>query len=104
MYESANAATGKARDRTWSRCQQERGEIAVSRSGAGYCAEVNILEGTGRSPDEVVFVRAMQRQNLGDPFGTVVQEKDVCPICQGRDTQDNFVPGVVARLDGQWSR
>ncbi|MFE9799156.1 ricin-type beta-trefoil lectin domain protein [Streptomyces goshikiensis] len=99
----AGAATGAAKSRTYTAAvHRGTGDIAVSCSGNGSCAEPNILNATGWSPSDVIFTRAVRREDIGDGLGKVLQEKEICTVCQGNYGPDNFVPGVLYDPAGSW--
>ncbi|MER5201125.1 hypothetical protein ACWD3J_48520 [Streptomyces sp. NPDC002755] len=89
-------ATGAAKNRTYSAAiNVTTGDIAVGCSGAGNCAEVNILESTGWSPANVLFTRAGPLMDVDDGLGKVWQEMEICTTCQGIFPLDSFVPGAL---------
>ncbi len=99
----AGAATGAAKSRTYTAAVHRRtGDIAVSCSGNGSCAEPNILNATGWAASDVIFTRAMRREDVGDGLGKTLQEKEICTVCQGNYGPDNFVPGVLSDPAGSW--
>ncbi|MGW1279554.1 polymorphic toxin-type HINT domain-containing protein [Streptomyces tsukubensis] len=101
--EVARAATGAAKSRTFTAAVHRRtGDIAVSCSGNGSCAEPNILDATGWSAGDVIFTRAIRREDVGDGLGKVLQEKEICVVCQANYTPDNFVAGVLYDPKGPW--
>ncbi|MEW1870412.1 LamG-like jellyroll fold domain-containing protein [Streptomyces caelestis] len=101
--EVARAATGKAKSRTYTAAVHKKtGDVAVSCSGNGSCAEPNILNATGWSADDVTFTRAVRREDVDDGLGKILQEKEICVVCQGNYEPDNFVPGVLYDPAGPW--
>ncbi|MFD3437671.1 polymorphic toxin-type HINT domain-containing protein [Streptomyces sp. NPDC058685] len=101
--EAARAATGKAKSRTYTAAvNKKNGDIAVGCSGNGSCAEPNILEHTGWDADDVTFTRAVRREDVEDGMGKVLQEKEICVVCQGNYPPENFVPGVLYDPKGPW--
>ncbi|MEV7526391.1 polymorphic toxin-type HINT domain-containing protein [Streptomyces sp. NPDC091371] len=99
----AGAATGAAKSRTYTAAVHRRtGDIAVSCSGNGSCAEPNILNATGWAASDVIFTRAMRREDVGDGLGKILQEKEICTVCQGNYGPDNFVSGVLYDPAGSW--
>lgn len=101
--EAARAATGKAKSRTYTAAvNRKNGDIAVGCSGNGSCAEPNILNHTGWDADDVTFTRAVRREDIGDGMGKVLQEKEICVVCQGNYPPGNFVPGVLYDPKGPW--
>nr|WP_235439261.1 polymorphic toxin-type HINT domain-containing protein [Streptomyces yangpuensis] len=99
----AEAATGAAKARTFTAAVHRRtGDIAVSCSGNGSCAEPNILNATGWAANDVIFTRAMRREDIGDGLGKILQEKEICTVCQGNYGPDNFVSGVLYDPAGSW--
>ncbi|MGW2397781.1 RHS repeat domain-containing protein [Kitasatospora sp. NPDC001664] len=89
-------STGAARAATWTAAiRKSTGEIAVSCSGYGSCAEVNILEGTGWPLNDVIFIRAMRLENIKNGLGKVWQEKPICLTCQSIFTEGHFISGVL---------
>ncbi|MER5464198.1 polymorphic toxin-type HINT domain-containing protein [Streptomyces sp. NPDC002668] len=101
--EAARAATGKAKSRTYTAAvNKKNGDIAVGCSGNGSCAEPNILDHTGWDGDDVTFTRAVRREDIGDGMGKVLQEKEICVVCQGNYPPGNFVSGVLYDPKGPW--
>ncbi|MET9106651.1 LamG-like jellyroll fold domain-containing protein [Streptomyces zhihengii] len=101
--EAARGATGKAKSRTYTAAvHRPSGDIAVGCSGNGSCAEPNILSHTGWDAEDVVFTRAVRREDVGDGLGKVLQEKEICVVCQGNYPPDNFVEGVLYDPAGPW--
>ncbi|MEO3746643.1 RHS repeat-associated core domain-containing protein [Plantactinospora sp. B5E13] len=95
VSEAVHAATGVAKTKTWVGAVNLRtGEIAVSCSGRGNCAEPNVLIGTDWDHVDVIFTKALKWQNFRDGVGRAVQEKEVCSVCQGLFGEGNFVSGV----------
>ncbi|MER6536625.1 RHS repeat-associated core domain-containing protein [Streptomyces sp900105755] len=89
-------ATGDAKYRTYSAAiNTTNGDIAVGCSGAGNCAEVNILEFTGWDPEDVMFTRAGRLMDIEDGLGKVWQEMEICTTCQGIFPLESFVPGAL---------
>jgi hypothetical protein len=104
VQETAESATGKAKAKTWiGAVNTKTGEVAVTCSGAGYCAEFNILIGTDWTYDEVQFTRAIQRQDdpEGGP-GKTLQIKPPCPICVETFPPETFGPGTLFEPEGLW--
>ncbi|TXS55518.1 DNRLRE domain-containing protein [Streptomyces sp. t39] len=101
--EAARGATGKAKSRTYTAAvHRQSGDIAVGCSGNGSCAEPNILGHTGWDAEDVVFTRAVRREDVGDGLGKVLQEKEICEVCQGIYPPENFVEGVLYDPKGPW--
>lgn len=99
LSDAVHSATGAAKSKTWvAGINRNTGEIAVTCSGLGNCAEPNILIGTGWTYDEVLFTRALKLQDFKDVVGKAWQDKEVCPVCQGMFPRDTFVPGVIFKL------
>ncbi|MEV5726090.1 DNRLRE domain-containing protein [Streptomyces pharetrae] len=95
LSDTIHGATGKLKDKTWVGAVNTRtGEVAVTCSGRGNCAEVNVLVGTGWTVDETIFTRALEWVNHKDGLGKVPQDKPVCSTCQRIFPEDNFVDGV----------
>ncbi|WP_405585472.1 RHS repeat-associated core domain-containing protein [Streptomyces sp. NBC_01190] len=91
-----NSASGAAKFRTFTAgIHVPTGDIAVSCSGAGNCAEVNVVEMTGWDPADILFTRAMALTDIGDGSGKVWQEMPICLTCQRIFNPGNFVPGVL---------
>ncbi|GHK03909.1 hypothetical protein SY2F82_66120 [Streptomyces sp. Y2F8-2] len=102
-YEAAERATGKAKSRTYTAAVHKKtGDIAVGCSGNGSCAEPNILDHTGWDADDVVFTRAIRREDFDDGNGKILQEKEICTTCQGNYPADNFVHSVIYDPKGPW--
>jgi hypothetical protein len=89
-------ATGDAKYRTYSAAVNiHTGDVAVGCSGAGSCAEVNIMEFTGWDPSDILFTRAGRLMDIEDGLGKVWQEMEICTTCQGIFPVDSFVPGAL---------
>ncbi|WP_433797428.1 LamG-like jellyroll fold domain-containing protein [Actinoplanes sp. CA-252034] len=85
--------TGKTR--TWTSAINTRtGEIAVGCSGAGNCAEINILQKTGWGMENTLFNRAAAYQKL--PNGEKSwEEMPICRVCSSIIPEENVVPGAL---------
>jgi hypothetical protein len=102
-YEAADGATGKAKSRTYTAAVHKKtGDIAVGCSGNGSCAEPNILDHTGWDADDVIFTRAIRREDFDDGNGKILQEKEICTTCQGNHPPENFVHSVIYDPEGPW--
>ncbi|GAA1961601.1 RHS repeat-associated core domain-containing protein [Catenulispora subtropica] len=83
------------KSRTWvGALNVDTGDIAVTCSGGGSCAEPNIIAKTGWARSSTVFTKAFQLQDLDDGLGKITQEKPVCMVCRDTYPPENFSPGV----------
>ncbi|MFV2175706.1 RHS repeat-associated core domain-containing protein [Actinomadura sp. LOL_016] len=105
LTNEAFGSEGKARGKTWVGAVNTRtGEVAITTSGRGNCAEPNILVGTGWNMNDVQFTRALMLDKMdGVPGGKAWQERAVCTTCQGIFPRDRFAPGTSADPGGAWA-
>ncbi|GAA2904200.1 hypothetical protein Acy02nite_85600 [Actinoplanes cyaneus] len=96
LSDAAHKATGEAKSKTWvAGINRTTGEIAVTCSGRGNCAEPNVLAKTGWREGNVTFTRALALQKIGNGKGKAWQDKEVCPVCNGMFGEGGFVDGVL---------